>query len=216
MRYTKASTITALLALALSCAYAGGGGGGFLIQRQMPSWNFSPLPDSDPSFQAWAFNGYGYGITNDGTIIGGFGQFSMDLSMDSSSSDALDDSDLSASSSYDSSSVYMDFFGGLILGESFGGGDDPRINLACKLGVGWVVRETDASSEGGVYICGLVDPYLELSFPLARFLRISAVLGYQYVHAFAGMGTDIDDSNSLSSDYDAGTPTIGLALTFGK
>lgn len=207
MRLRKAITTGILIALALSAAFAKGGGG-LLVQRQMPSWNFSPLPASDASFQAWTIGGYGYGILGEGTILGGFGQLSWDLPAANSAS----------SGTASSSKLYFDVFGGLLIGQSLGGDSGPRLNLACKLGLGYLERLVPGTDgeEGGLYVCGLVDPYLELSLPLARWLRLSAALGYQYVRAFDGIGADSSSPSVLSNSYIAGTPTLGVALTFGK
>jgi hypothetical protein len=205
----KKHLLTALFVATVIAGAVAKGGGGFLLQRQMPSWDIPPLPSADPYFQAWTLSGYGYGISASGFMVGGFSQVSLEMESNNYYSSAV----------LSGSKVYFDFFGGLLLGQSVGD-EGLRLNAACKLGLGLLERFADSGitgndEVGGLYTCGLLNPYLELSLPTVPWMRLSAILGYQYIYAFGGLGV-ADGSSGVSSSYTAGTPTLGVALTFGQ
>jgi hypothetical protein len=179
------------------------GGFGLSYDKQLSSIGSLSFPGADSRIEANDFSLYGFGVLPGGVILGGFGQFDADIR-------------INQSISVDGEMLYYGLFGGLLVGESLGKKGGIRFNIACKLGVGYQYLLIPESDDAGIFVSALISPYAELSLPLARWLRVAARVGYEYIHSFSGIGVSAGDYSNTSISYAAGCPYIGGALVFGK
>jgi hypothetical protein len=205
-----APSLTLALLLFACSTFAGSafaeGAGGLLFGLVQPKWNpsFMPaVPDTLPDFEY--MGGFGYGVTRDGTIIGGFGLAFLDYEI------------------YDprnwrsSSQVPMHVAGGaggLIVGSRVFGSASSHLDIAARLGMGGLglaTKDLSAYSsryEPRGYAIVYAEPYVELGLGLTRWMHVSATFGYPYI------GNLLPGKPLSALAYY--TPTIGATVTFGS
>ena len=196
--------------IALSwAAFSGGafaeGAGGLLFGLAQPSWNpgFMPAVPSDmPTFEY--MGGYGYGVTRDGTIIGGFGLAFLDC-------------DIYGAEGWSSSSRIPAHVaggaGGLVVGSRITGSRFSHLDIAARLGLGGMGLATkdlstaDSSYSAEGFAIVYAEPYVELGLGLTPWMQLSATLSYSFI------GNLIPGKPMSEVAYH--TPVIGATVTFG-
>ena len=151
--------IAALLALApLASAQ---GAGGVLFGAAKPDWNPSFLPEARMPVDLEYFGGYGYGVSGEGNIIGGFGLAFMDAAGDRLAGGA----------------------GGMVVGYRLVKETFVHLDLSARLGLGGMGEDTGNGWEGHAVF--YAEPLAELGLALTPWMRLSATLGYQLIGSFA-------------------------------
>ena len=180
------------------------GAGGLLFGFVQPAWNPSlmpKVPGTVPDFEY--MGGYGYGVTRDGIIIGGFGLSFLDYNV----------ADANASSQL---RHFAGGVGGIVVGSRVFGGESAHLDLASRLGVGGMALWTgsNTSTPGSLsdsntgYMMAYAEPYVELGVGLTSWMHLSATLGYPI------LGNLIPGKPMTDVSYFS--PTIGATLTFGS
>ena len=200
--------IAALLVLVfVGAASAKGGAGSVFFGFSEPSWHPSFLPESSSSYQLSYFGGEGYGVDSDGVISGGF---IMALSSTSS-----DQSDMTSQDP-----LAFGMAGGAILGSRLVSEPGLHLDLAARVGVGGFIGQsgqyvTDSygysyydSVTTDAYFVGYFEPYIELGVKVFRWMRVSAVLGYQYM-------PNLSPGKPFEKFW-LSNPTLGFTASFGK
>ncbi len=188
------AVLVALIALAGAAAAEGAGGAFFQIVK--PDWNPSFLPDARMPYNVDYFGGYGYGVTYDGSIIGGFG-FGF-----------FDSNSMGFLSNWDAQYHMAGGVGGVIVGARLVGTRLVHLDLASRLGLGglWYYNPSALWRNKG-YAIAYAEPYVELGLGFTSWMHLSATLGYA-VMANIVPGLAFEDFVNRS-------PTLGFTVSFG-
>jgi hypothetical protein len=198
--------LLALFLLALGGAAAANGAGGLLVGLVQPSWNpsFMPgVPSSLPDIEY--MGGYGYGISREGTIVGGFGLAFLDYGI-------YDSANWEASSQ--ASAHVAGGAGGLVVGSRVFGSRWSHLDIAARLGLGGMGLATKDALSGSAgfvskgYAIVYAEPYIELGVGLTRWMQLGASLSYLYIGNFVP-GKPLNELVYF-------TPAVGISLTFGR
>ena len=204
----------------LALAFAGGafpgsafaeGAGGPLFGLVMPAWNPSFMPEVPSSLPEFEYmGGYGYGLSRDDVIIGGFGLAFLDYN-------------IYASENWGGGSLIPMHVaggaGGLVVGSRVIAAPGLHLDLAARLGLGGMGlarRELAASYLGSDfyryatkgYAIVYAEPYAELGLGLTPWMRLCATLSYPLIGNFL--------PGKPFSEVFYYTPAIGLTVSFGK
>lgn len=193
----KPRLLAVLALLVLAGAATAEGAGGMFFQVVKPDWNPSFLPEARMPYNVDYFGGYGYGVTEDGAIIGGFG-FGF---FDSYPMDAL--------ATWDSQHHMAGGVGGVIVGARLVGTRFMHLDLASRLGLGglWYYNPTSLWRNNG-YAIVYAEPYAELGVGFTSWMHLSVTLGY------AVMGNIVP--GLAFEDFVNTSPTLGFTITFGN
>jgi hypothetical protein len=191
----KSSILSCALACilpALALAQSGGAGGP-TIGATMPSWNPDFMPAASGA-RLLRIGAIGYGVSRDGSIIGGFGYgiFDADL-LDAPYYERFDPS----------STLIAGGLGGLVTGYRLGSGDFAHLDLAAKLGAGGV---SSGRLRGWAVL--YAEPYAELGLRMTPWMRLTASVGYMLMANLAP-GTPFEDLLLRS-------PTLDFGISFGS
>lgn len=145
---------TAVLVTGMANA-AAQGAGGLIFDMAMPSLNPGFMPATICVEGIQTFGGYGYGVDEDDSIIGGFG--------------------VALIGSMDSSDGATGGFGGLIVGRRVIASHSFHLDLAARLGLG------GAANHDSGYAMFYAEPYIELGLGLTKWMRLSGTIGYQLI-----------------------------------
>jgi len=188
-----------VLACTLACVFSSialaqsGGAGGPTIGVTMPEWNPDFMPAASGA-RLLRIGAVGYGVSRDGTIIGGFGYGLIDAGLfDAAAHDRLDPS----------SALPAGGVGGLVSGYRLGSGDFAHLDLAARLGVGGM---SSGRLRGWAVL--YAEPYAELGLRFAPWMRLTASVGYMFL-ANLVPGTPFEDLLLRS-------PTLDFGLAFGS
>jgi hypothetical protein len=209
MKTLRVLTVAALLAACNVAAAFAGGAGGLLFGFLVPEWNPALLPDlpaGQPGFET--MGGFGYGVTRDGFIIGGFGLALLDWDM----YDGATWTDPAAAAPH-----LAGGFGGLLVGSRVIGADEVHLDLVARLGFGGMATleyagidpfdgSPDYAASG--YAMVYAEPYAELGVGLAPWMHLAATLGYP---VFA----NLIPGKPFSAVLGYG-PQLGATLTWGS
>jgi len=169
------------------------GAGGLLFQVVKPAWNPAFLGGETMPYDLEFMGGYGYGVTEEGMVIGGFGMGFFDTNL--------------VSYDYDRLNPHLaGGVGGVILGSRVIGTRSAHLDLDCRLGLGGVGSWGGTAGARGYAIC-YAEPYAELGLGLTPWMHLSATLGYTV------MGNLIP--GRFFSDLFDHSPTLGFTLSFG-
>jgi hypothetical protein len=198
----KRFLIAILLLAALGSASFAEGAGGLLFGMVQPGWNpgFMPaVPATQPEFEY--MGGYGYGVTRDDLIIGGFGLAMLDYAIFDSASYQAADRHIAGGA------------GGVILGSRIIGTGFLHLDVAARLGLGGVAEATKSLDNGlssftrKGYAIIYAEPYVELGVGLSRWMHLAATLSYPFI------GNFIPGKPFTSFLYYS--PVLGVTMTFG-
>lgn len=200
MRQTIRGTLI-LCALALfSGAASAEGAGGLMFGVVEPGWKSSILPEPSMPFDIECIGGFGYGVTSDGFVIGGFGFAFMDSEVVSYAA---------ISQKHVAGGV-----GGLIVGQRVIGTEFIHLDAAIRLGLGGmgIANLGYSSGDDGLPLVGYAifygEPYLELGVGLLPWLHLCADLGYPIYGNFIP-GKPFQDVCYYS-------PSLTFSLSFGN
>jgi hypothetical protein len=154
-----AVAIAALLALASLASAEGAGGVVFGIAK--PGWNPSFMPEARMPVDLEYFGGFGYGVSEEGNIVGGFGIAFMDAAGDRTAGGA----------------------GGMVVGHRLVQEAFVHLDLSARLGLGGMGEDVGGGWEGHAIV--YAEPLAELGIALTPWMRLSATLGYQFIGNFA-------------------------------
>jgi hypothetical protein len=155
----SALAMAAMISLAFLASAEGAGG--VLFGMVKPAWNPSFMPDTRMPVDLEYFGGYGYGVGEQGNIVGGFGMAFLDSTGDRMAGGA----------------------GGMIAGYRLVGERFIHLDLAARLGLGGMGSDGGSGWEGHAII--YAEPVAELGIGLTPWMRVSATLGYQFIGSFA-------------------------------
>lgn len=191
----KRSALACTLACVLSsiALAQSGGAGGPTLGATMPEWNPDFMPAASDA-RLLRIGAVGYGVSRDGTIIGGFGYGLIAAEL----FDAAPRGRLDTSSASPAGGV-----GGLVSGYRLGSGDFAHLDLAVKLGAGGM---SSGRMRGWAVL--YAEPYAELGLRVAPWLRLTASAGYMLM-ANLVPGTPFEDLLLRS-------PTLDFGLAFGS
>jgi hypothetical protein len=190
-RFVLACTLACVLA-SLALAQSGGAGGPS-FGTTMPEWNPDFMPAAAGA-RLLRIGAIGYGVSADGTIIGGFGYGLIDAGL-------LDESPYQRPDP--SSSLLAGGVGGLVSGYRLGAGDFAHLDLAAKLGAGGM---SSGRLRGWAVL--YAEPYAELGLRFAPWMRLTASVGYMFMASMIP-GTPFEDLVLRS-------PTLDVGLAFGS
>lgn len=193
---TRLLAILAALLILAGAASAEGAGGTF-FQIVKPDWNPSFLPGAQMPYAIDYFGGYGYGVTNDGAIIGGFGI------------GFLDSGTMGIDPSWSSKHHIAGGVGGVLVGARLVGTRFMHLDLASRLGLGglWYYNPTGTWRNNG-YAIVYAEPYAELGVGFTSWMHLSVTLGYTVMaNIVPGLAFE---------DFVNNSPTLGFTLTFGN
>ncbi len=178
--------ILAVMFLA-SVAANSGGGGGMLVGYQTSSYPFlEAYPVTNNSFDLIYYGGFGYGVSYDGAIAGGFGFAIMDVS---------------------GQSEIAGGFGGFISGLRL---IERPINLSIVswTGIGGISTGIYSATGDEGFMGLLQEVTLEIGFPLLRWFMPTIYTGYQIAgNLIPGVPF---------RDFFSYTPVLGLRIQWGS
>jgi hypothetical protein len=203
---TRTRITLALLGLVMTMAVplAAEGAGGSFFGLVEPGWNPSFMPAASTPEMEY-MGGYGYGVTYDGFIIGGFGLAFLDY-------DIYDKAKWSATGAVP---IHVaGGVGGVILGQRILGWESFHLDVAARLGVGGMGVSTRQGSPGSYYYVDsgyaivYAEPYIEAGVGLVPWMHLSATFGYTLIGNFIP-GRPMTDALFY-------TPTLGITMSFGS
>jgi len=166
------------------------------FQVVRPEWNPDFLPEARMPYKLEYFGGYGYGVSYDGVIVGGFGFSFMDSGLMSPGVDA-------------GKKHLAGGVGGLIMGARIVGASVIHLDVAARLGAGGIdYHDPDASFQDMGYAILYAEPYAELGIGFAPWMHLSATVGYAFMANFV--------PGEAFSDFINSSPTLGFTLSFGS
>jgi hypothetical protein len=184
--------LIAALALATALTASAEGAGGILAGIVKPAWNPSFLPEALMPFDLEYVGGFGYGLTRDGGIVGGFGMAILDSSL--LGSEPSSDMQLAGG------------IGGMVVGRRLLASRGLHLDLMGRLGLGGIALREGV--DWGGYAVFFVEPYLDLGIGLTPWMRLSANVGYQMIGNFA--------PGKLAEELLLRTPSLGFTITWGE
>lgn len=159
MKKKRRLFIFILMTVTASFVFAGGGGGGgMLIGYQTSTYPFlEKYPVASNSLELIYYGGFGYGVSYDGTITGGFGYAIMDVAGDSKIAGG-----------------YGGFVSGFRLLEK-----PLNISIVSWTGLGGIYTGILPASGYEGFFSLLEEVTLELGFPMIRWFMPTIYAGYQ-------------------------------------
>ena len=136
------------------------GAGGLLFGVAKPGWNPNFMPEPQMPADLEYFGGYGYGISERGNIVGGFGMAIMDYAVDRMAGGA----------------------GGMIVGWRLVRDSFIHVDLVARLGLGGMAAYSGKGWKG--FAIYYVEPLGEIGIGLTPWMHLSATLGYQLIGNF--------------------------------
>jgi hypothetical protein len=184
--------LLSLLAIPLSAE----GAGGMFFQVVRPEWNPDFLPGARMPYNLEYFGGYGYGVSQDGVIVGGFGCGFVDSGLLSPVPDTGE-------------KHLAGGVGGMIMGARIVGASVIHLDLAARLGAGGIgYHDPSAGFQDMGYAILYAEPYAELGIGFAPWMHLSATGGYALMANFV--------PGEAFSDFINSSPTFGFTLSFGS
>lgn len=194
MKRHVASAFALVILISIAPPLAAEGAGGVIFQIVKPEWTPRFFGGAAMPYDLEYVGGYGYGVTDEGLVIGGFGLGFFDT--DTVSYDYSADRDHLAGG-----------VGGIILGTRVLGSRFAHLDLDCRLGLGGVGYWGASAPDGEGYAICYAEPYAELGVGLSPWMHLSVTLGYTL------MGNLIP--GKLFTDFLNHSPTLGFTTSFG-
>ncbi len=202
MKAKKTALALAVILLVALGPAAAAGAGGLLFGMVEPDWNPSFLPSAQTP-QMEFMGGFGYGVTRDGLIFGGFGLAFLDY-------DLIGD--------YQDAAYHVaGGVGGMIVGSRVIGTRSLHLDVAARLGLGGMAKGTRTPytvdsvtyywfvSKGWALV--YAEPYIELGLGLTPWMHLGATLSYPILGNFI--------PGKPFTDICYFTPVLGFTLGFG-